>query len=286
MRVAQFTRTSATVVHLLISVAIAAVIVALFWGVWYPDGLAIVAGASELLMIVVTVDVLIGPLLTLIVFVPGKKGLARDLFIIALLQLGALGYGVHIMLHTRPVFLVALVDGMLLVSANEIDEADLKRSSSPEYARKSWTGPILVSSQDPQDPKRVTELTISIIQGGPEIERLPEFYGPFEPMAKELVKRSVRLSSWSDSNDPDARQALRWVKKRGLDAGTVSVVSIAGRGGISAMLLDTATAKPLRVFDFNPVPTSPPPAAAAKSEASQLSADTAAANAPAEPEKN
>ncbi len=275
MRIANFTRVSATVAHLLISLVIAAAVVALFWGVWYPNGLDIVAGASVLLLILVTVDVLIGPLLTLIVFSPGKKGLARDLLIIALLQAGALAYGVHIMLHTRPVFLVALVDGLLLVSANEVDDADLKRSSSPDYARKSWAGPIFVSSQDPKDPKRLTELTVSVIQGGPEIERLPEFYGPFDPMAKELVKRAARLSAWSESTDTHVRQALSWVKKRGLDSGTVSVVSIAGRGGISSMLLDTETAKPLRVFDFNPLPPGP---ALDKPENSDLSADTAAEN--------
>jgi hypothetical protein len=278
MRVAQFTRTSATVTHLLISAAVAAVILALFLGVWYPNGLGIVAGSFELLLIVVPVDVLIGPLLTLIVFVPGKKGLARDLLVIALLQLGALGYGVHIMLHTRPVFLVALIDRLQLVSANEIDEADLKRSSSPEYARKSWTGPILVSSRDPQDPKRVAELAISVIQGGPEIERLPEFYGPFEPMARELVKRSLSLSYWSDSKDPNARQALRWIKNRNLDADAVSVVPIAGRGGIFAMLLDAATAKPLRVFDFNPQAPAPTPAGSTSSTTA-LSAETASATA-------
>jgi hypothetical protein len=282
MRVAQFTRASATAVHLLISLAIAAAVVALFWGVWYPHGLAIVAGASELLFIVVTVDVLIGPLLTFIVFLPGKKGLARDLFMIALLQLGALGYGVHIMLHTRPVFLVALVDGILLVSADEIDGDDLKRASSPEYARKSWTGPIYVGSLDPQDPKRITELTISVIQGGPEIERLPEFYVPFEPMVRELIKRSQRLSSWSDSTDPDAQQALRWVEKRGLDPGVVTVVAIAGRGGISAMLLDTATAKPLRVFNFSPVL----PSAVAPPAGSVLSAGVAATSESAQVSKN
>ena len=49
------------------------------------------------LFLVVGIDVVLGPLLTLIVFHPKKKSLIWDLAVIVAVQLGALGYGVWVM---------------------------------------------------------------------------------------------------------------------------------------------------------------------------------------------
>ena len=46
-----------------------------------------------LILLMIGVDVVIGPLLTLIVFDPKKKHLKFDLVVIAALQLAALAYG-------------------------------------------------------------------------------------------------------------------------------------------------------------------------------------------------
>src|SRR5690606_32812168 len=99
----------AALIHLGISAAVAAVASALLMGVWYPPPYFRAAGAERLLLLVVAVDVTLGPLLTLIVFKRGKPGLKFDLAAIGVAQLLALVYGFHVMLLSRPVFLVAAV---------------------------------------------------------------------------------------------------------------------------------------------------------------------------------
>jgi hypothetical protein len=258
MRARRFGRVAAATLQLLICLAIAAAVAAVLWGVWYPNGLTVVAGATELLLIIVGANVVLGPLLTLILYIPGKKGLYFDLTVIALLQIAALAYGAYVMLQTRPVFLVALTDRIQLVSANELNEAELAKASRPEYARLSWSGPIAVGSRDPADSDRYMALTASIVSGGPEIDRRPEFYIPFAPAMRSLIGRAKRLSAWKQSNDAAAISALQWVADRELSADDISVVSISGRSGTAAMLIHSATGERLRVFAFDPGVVQPP----------------------------
>lgn len=60
-----------------------------------PPGLLEMARAGRLLATLAAVDLVMGPLLTLVEFKPGKKSLKFDLTAIALLQAGALLYGLH-----------------------------------------------------------------------------------------------------------------------------------------------------------------------------------------------
>jgi len=53
--------------------------------VWYPPPLFQLLGGFELLLLIVAVDIALGPLLTLVVFKSGKKRLKFDLSVIALL---------------------------------------------------------------------------------------------------------------------------------------------------------------------------------------------------------
>src|SRR5262245_26907069 len=104
------TRWKAAAIHSSISAVIALLVGALLFGVWYPPPYFHAAGADELVLLLVGVDLGIGPLLTLIVFRSGKPGLRFDLWVIACAQTVALIYGLSIMLQSRPVFLVAAFD--------------------------------------------------------------------------------------------------------------------------------------------------------------------------------
>src|SRR3982751_1527004 len=103
-------RWKAAAIHLSISAAIAVIACALFFVVWYPGTYFHAAGADELVILLVGVDLAIGPLLTLIVFRSGKRGLRFDLTSIAIAQAVALMYGAHVVLQSRPIFLVAALD--------------------------------------------------------------------------------------------------------------------------------------------------------------------------------
>ena len=127
-------RWKAAAIHLSISAAIGLVVGALLLLVWYPPPYFHAAGADQLVLLLVGVDLVLGPLLTLILFRSGKKGLKFDLAMIAVLQTTALVYGLSVVLQSRPVFLVSAVDRFVLVSASEIDPWHPSASGN----RSSW----------------------------------------------------------------------------------------------------------------------------------------------------
>ena len=140
----RMTRWVAAPIHLAISTLLASIVFAIIYFVWYPGALFSAAGGRELFLLIVSVDITLGPLVTLIVFVPGKKGLRFDLAVIATVQLAALAYGVWVLFESRPVWIVYVKDRYELVRANEVDDAD-RAKAKPPYDGLSITGPKLVA---------------------------------------------------------------------------------------------------------------------------------------------
>jgi hypothetical protein len=129
MTLDRYTRWQAAPIHLLISAVIATLVVGTMLLVWYPQPYFLAAGGITLVLLLVGVDVVLGPLLTLIVFDPKKKSLKIDLAIIAALQLAALAYGGWTMFSARPVYVAFAGDRFHLVAANEISPADLDKAA-------------------------------------------------------------------------------------------------------------------------------------------------------------
>src|SRR6476646_7566094 len=82
-------RLKAALIHLVISALAVCTVLLLIIGVWYPGPLFYAAGGSKLITILATVDIIIGPCITLIIFDRKKKELWFDLGIVAILQAAA-----------------------------------------------------------------------------------------------------------------------------------------------------------------------------------------------------
>jgi len=88
-------RRSAALAHFAASATILALLVAWVLGSLYPPPLLDLQGGAKILALLVLVDVVLGPMMTLIVYKPGKRTLLLDMTVIVVLQLAALVYGAH-----------------------------------------------------------------------------------------------------------------------------------------------------------------------------------------------
>lgn len=93
-------------IHFAISLLLFGFVLGLFVLHWYPLPYFWADGAWEGISIAAGVDLVLGPLLTLVVYKQGKKSLKLDLSVIALLQLSALLWGLHNIYQMRPIYLV------------------------------------------------------------------------------------------------------------------------------------------------------------------------------------
>ena len=140
-------RLTAAGIHLALSLAIAALAAILVFLVWYPGPFRELAGGRGLFVLLISVDVVLGPLLTLAVFdrKKSRRHLRLDLAMIGVLQLAALVYGMHTVFIVRPVAMVFEVDRMRLVVADDVAIDELPRAL-PAYRSLPLTGPMLLGT--------------------------------------------------------------------------------------------------------------------------------------------
>ena len=176
-------RLRAAGIHLAISALVAGLASLLLFQVWYPAPFATIAGGTHLFLLLVSVDVVMGPALTAVVVSPGKRPreLVRDLAVIVVLQLAAFGYGLYSMALARPVVLAFEIDLLRLVTAADLEASGLK-DAPPDLRELSWRGPRLLAVVKPTDPAeqfRSVELGLA----GVPLAMLPRYWRDYSQHA-------------------------------------------------------------------------------------------------------
>jgi len=221
------------------------------FGVWYPPPFFHAAGADELILLLVGVDLALGPLLTLIVFRANKRGLMFDLVVIGMFQTAALVYGMSIVLQSRPVFLVAAVDRLVVVGANDVSDADLVQGSEPRFRSRSWTGPRLVAARMPTDPIERSNLAFSALAGR-DLQNLPRYYCDYADGGKALLQRAKPLEQLLKKNAGNGPVIEGWLRGAGRSANSVVWIPLQANKADMVMLLDAQSAEPLKALRIDP----------------------------------
>lgn len=153
---------------------------ALVFLVWFPYPYRDLSGGRELFLLVMGVDIICGPLLTLVLFNPVKlrAELFRDMALVALIQLGALGYGLWSVWQARPLYLVLEVDRFKVVTRPMLDEVELAALPSELQARW-WVGPTVVGIREPKDQQAREKIMFEAVRGGRDYAERPEFFLPY-----------------------------------------------------------------------------------------------------------
>lgn len=128
--ISTMSRWQASFIHLLISLGILAALIIVIQFIWYPNEL-INFGGWQGIKIVAAIDIVLGPLLTLIIFNSKKalKELRTDLTVIGLIQIGALTYGCWTVYSERPIVQVLDNSGLHIISASVLKERDISIES-------------------------------------------------------------------------------------------------------------------------------------------------------------
>ena len=179
--------------HLLASALLAATLAAVIFQVWYRPPYDALAGGRLLFLLLVGVDVVCGPLLTLLLFTRSKtrKQLLTDAVMILALQATALAYGVSTAWNARPVYLVAEVDRFKVITWEEIHHADF--SALPADLRPGvWKSPTLVALRPPASIEEKNKVLFESLQTGRDYAERPEFYIPYNAQTATKVLERAR----------------------------------------------------------------------------------------------
>lgn len=242
-------RWKASAIHLLISFCVVGTITGLIYFLWFPHGLIRIAGMDRLLVTMLCVDIVAGPLLTLIVFkIHDLRETRRDLAVIGLLQAAFMGYALHTAWISRSVFLVWSVDHMYLLYANDLDQEDLDQARMPEAGSLSWFGPRRFAVDLPREHEARAAVFTDLIVRQKALERLPAHYGPYADKRAQILKAAdpADPASLPDWMPPAALQAA--IAEAGRPAADLRLIPIQSARAASMLLIDAGTADPVRTL--------------------------------------
>lgn len=186
--------------HFLISLIVALLIISLVFFVWYPAPLAKATGVTNIFLLMLIIDVTLGPLLGLLVYKEGKKTLKMDLSIVISIQIVALSYGLYSIAQARPVWIVFNDNQFELVRNNEIKIDNIEKVQK-QFKQTLWHIPeyVAVSSADSPEEKQVEQM--NSILNGVSVAQYPERYTRLDNLKHDLKNQSKSLILLKDSND-------------------------------------------------------------------------------------
>ncbi|MEO7887095.1 MAG: TfpX/TfpZ family type IV pilin accessory protein [Polaromonas sp.] len=245
-------RVLAAAIHLGASLVVALLAAALVFEVWYPYPYREISGGRELFLLLVAVDVVMGPLLTLAVFDRRKSGkvLRRDLTVIGLLQMAALAYGLWTMMLARPVHLVFELDRFRVVHAVDVPTESLGQAPA-EFRRLPLAGPTLLSVREFKDSKESFDATMAAVQGL-ALSAQPQLWQNYQKAQAQVIRVSRPLAELK-TRFPGRVTDIDAALKSDLPshpAEVIGYVPMVGRQTFWTAFIDTKTAE---VVAFVPI---------------------------------
>ncbi len=245
------TRWKASAIHLLICATIGMCVISAMLFAWYPQPYFDALGGGKLAFILLGVDVVLGPLITLVIFKAGKKGLKFDLAVIALVQLSALAYGLHVVFEARPVYIVFSVDRFDLVAANEVVPDAVTGAPREEFKSLPLTGPLIVAADLPEDKEARTKVMFSSLSGV-DIQHLPQYYVPYQERTAVVLSKAKSLAKLRERRADAAERFTQLEQELGVRTNELMYLPLVTKKVDLTAVIDPASGRIMKVLPVDP----------------------------------
>jgi hypothetical protein len=160
------------------------------WPGWYLSSVLHVVG------IVVMVDLVIGPTLTLVIANRNKarRALARDVGMIVAVQLVALIYGAVTLWGGRPLYYAFSVNSLDMVQASDVEppEVKLARQQNPAFAPHWYSLPRWIWAPLP-DTEEGAKIAMGTVFGGHDVTDMPRYFKSWDEGLPKLRDQLARV---------------------------------------------------------------------------------------------
>lgn len=246
-------RWKASAIHLLLSAIIASMVLAVMLLVWYPEPYFHAFEGRKLLYLILKVDVVLGPLITLVIYVPKKKGLKFDLAVIAVLQASALIYGVSVLFQARPVYLVLSKDRFDIVAAHEIDTQELSQVTRKEFQSLPITGPRLVGVIMPDSPEEQNRIFSSALATGRDLPSFPQYYVPYQERITTVLSKAKSLAQLYQNRPQLADEIKALTQRLGQPQAQLAFLPIVSQKNDLTAIISRSSGEILEILPILPI---------------------------------
>lgn len=219
-------------IHLGISILIALVSLYIVFMVWHPAPLAKVVGVTHIFIMMLGIDVILGPLLTFIVARQGKKSLKFDLAVIIVLQFVAFTYGIYNIAISRPVYIAFDTSRFEVVQANNIPVESLEQAPAP-YNSLGWGQPKFVGIKPIENIEQKNDRLFVELETGVAPSMQPNLYEPLDNQWSIMSKQAKPLNQLKQRNNKNEiediianhSEADSWLPLKGYESDAVVLLN-------------------------------------------------------------
>jgi hypothetical protein len=248
-------RLKAFSLHLLSSATVLTLILGSLYFGWYRWPGWHLTDVTRVVFVMVCVDVVLGPTLTLIIANENKprRELVRDIGIIVVVQLCALIYGSVSLWSGRPLYYAFSENVLQLVQAYDIDaaEAEAGRRQNQGLAPHWYSLPRWIWAPLPQNAQESQKIVASAVTGGDDVISMPRYFKPWEdglPSLRSRLKKVDDVPYFAKSEKTRLKQRM---KAAGLPDDQSNTMPLTGRGHPLLAVFDPATLKITATFKAN-----------------------------------
>jgi hypothetical protein len=216
----------AALVHLSISLVTAVLLGWLMLKVWYPAPFDLLTTGRDLLLLVVVVDVVCGPLLTLVLFNPQKSKMKWriDLSLIVAVQLAALGYGIFQAAAVRPVFMAFEGDRFRVVLASDIQKQ--LADAPPELKTIGYSGPKLIAAKLMRPNEKGYPESVQLSMSGVHPAFRPGRWQTYAEQTSDVIANLKPLTNLSKRPPAELEKLNEAVANTGLSANAIGYLPV------------------------------------------------------------
>ncbi|MEP6885360.1 MAG: hypothetical protein ABJC66_11475 [Gammaproteobacteria bacterium] len=238
--------------HLLASAGALTLILGTLYVGWYHWPGWYLADATQVVLVMVSVDVVAGPLLTFVVARAAKprRDLARDIATIVAVQLIALIYGSVSLWNGRPLYYAFSESVLQLVQAYDINstQADLGRRQNPDLAPHWYSLPRWIWAPLPKDPQERQKMVESAVSGGDDVISMPRYFQPWNAGLPELRLHLRKVDDVAYFGGADKTKLKERLRAAGYAIDRANSMTLTGRGQPLLAVFDPAGVKIESIF--------------------------------------
>jgi hypothetical protein len=248
-------RLTAFSLHLLSSATVLTLILGSLYFGWYRWPGWHLTDVKTVVLVMVCVDVVLGPTLTLIIANKNKpnRELVRDIGIIVTVQLCALIYGSVSLWNGRPLYYAFSENILQLVQAYDIDAADAEagRRQNPGLAPHWYSLPRWIWAPLPQNAEESKKIVVSAVTGGDDVTSMPKYFKPWEDGLPSLRSQLKKVDDVPYFAKGEKKKLKERMKAAGLPDDQLNTMPLTGRGHPLLAVFDPATLKITATFKAN-----------------------------------
>jgi hypothetical protein len=160
---------------------------------WFPYSFSWLGGFYETALMLIFVDLVLGPLLVFIVYKENKKHLKFDINVLLAIQLSAFVFGAYSLYLKHPTYVVFSGDRFTLVNKSQISPHGVRF----DQLKPSVFSPTFVYAKLPDDSQLQIDFMLGVdLRNESKLEHRSDFYHPLETYMNIVLNSGIEPSQF------------------------------------------------------------------------------------------